>query len=76
MKNYRETYIRRKEIAQLILLHQLYQQKDSRHLIFQGGCKNDRKEMDILSGRFCRPAILSIFRQTFERRKGDDAGSH
>ncbi|MEN6432325.1 MAG: nucleotidyl transferase AbiEii/AbiGii toxin family protein [Smithella sp.] len=37
MKNYRETYIRRAEIAQLILLHQLYQQKDSRHLIFQGG---------------------------------------
>jgi len=37
MKNYRETYIRKAEIAQLILLHQLYQQKDSRHLIFQGG---------------------------------------
>lgn len=37
MKNYRETYIRRAEIAQLILLQQLYQQKDSRHLIFKGG---------------------------------------
>jgi predicted nucleotidyltransferase component of viral defense system len=37
MKNYRETYIRRAEIAQLILLQQLYQQKDSRHFIFQGG---------------------------------------
>jgi hypothetical protein len=37
MKNYRETYIRKAEIAQLILLHQLYQQKNSRHLIFQGG---------------------------------------
>lgn len=48
MKNYRETYIRRAEIAQLILLHQLYQQKDTRHLLFKGGCKNDRKEMDIL----------------------------
>lgn len=37
MKNYRETYIRKAEIAQLILLHQLYLQKESRHLIFQGG---------------------------------------
>jgi hypothetical protein len=37
MKNYRENYIRKAEIAQLILLHQLYQQKNSRHLFFQGG---------------------------------------
>lgn len=37
MKNYRETYIRKAEIAQLILLQQLYQQRDSRHLFFQGG---------------------------------------
>lgn len=37
MKNYRETYIRKAEIAQLILLHQLFMQKESRHLIFQGG---------------------------------------
>ena len=37
MKTYRETYIRRAEIAQLILLYQLYAQKESRHLIFQGG---------------------------------------
>jgi predicted nucleotidyltransferase component of viral defense system len=37
MKTYRETYIRKAEIAQLILLHQLYMQKESRHLIFQGG---------------------------------------
>jgi len=37
MKTYHETYIRRAEIAQLIILHQLYMQKDSRHLIFQGG---------------------------------------
>ena len=37
MKNYREIYIRKAEIAQLILLHQLYLQKESRHLIFQGG---------------------------------------
>ncbi|KAF0155748.1 MAG: hypothetical protein FD159_2049 [Syntrophaceae bacterium] len=37
MKTYRETYIRKAEIAQLILLHQLFMQKDSRHLIFQGG---------------------------------------
>lgn len=37
MKNYRETHIRKAEIAQLILLHQLYLQKESRHLIFQGG---------------------------------------
>jgi predicted nucleotidyltransferase component of viral defense system len=37
MKSYRETYIRKAEIAQLILLHQLYLQKESRNLIFQGG---------------------------------------
>jgi predicted nucleotidyltransferase component of viral defense system len=37
MKTYRETYIRRAEIAQLIILHQLYMQKDSQSLIFQGG---------------------------------------
>lgn len=37
MKNYREAYIRKAEIAQLILLHVLYQQRDSRYLIFQGG---------------------------------------
>jgi predicted nucleotidyltransferase component of viral defense system len=37
MKNYRETYIRKAEIAQLILLHQLYSLSGSRELIFQGG---------------------------------------
>ena len=37
MKTYRETYIRKAEIAQLILLHQLYAQRGSRDLIFQGG---------------------------------------
>jgi len=37
MRNYRETHIRKAEIAQLILLHQLYLQKESHHLIFQGG---------------------------------------
>jgi predicted nucleotidyltransferase component of viral defense system len=37
MKTYRETYIRRAEIAQLILLHQLYMQRGSQDLIFQGG---------------------------------------
>jgi predicted nucleotidyltransferase component of viral defense system len=37
MKTYREIYVRKAEIAQLILLHQLYAQKESRHLIFQGG---------------------------------------
>ncbi len=37
MKNYRETYIRKAEIAQLILLHQLYSMSGSRELIFQGG---------------------------------------
>ena len=37
MKNYRETYIRRAEIAQLIILNHLYQQRGSRDLIFQGG---------------------------------------
>ncbi|MBN1664874.1 MAG: nucleotidyl transferase AbiEii/AbiGii toxin family protein [Deltaproteobacteria bacterium] len=37
MKTYHETYIRKSEIAQLILLHRLYAQKESRHLIFQGG---------------------------------------
>lgn len=36
MKNYREAYIRLAEIMQLILLHQLYLQKESRRLIFQG----------------------------------------
>jgi len=37
MKTYRETYIRRAEIAQLTILHQLYMQKGSHDLIFQGG---------------------------------------
>ena len=37
MKNYRETYVRKAEIAQLILLHQLYSLPGSRELIFQGG---------------------------------------
>jgi predicted nucleotidyltransferase component of viral defense system len=37
MKTYREAYIRKAEIAQLILLHQLYMQRESHHLIFQGG---------------------------------------
>ncbi len=37
MKTYREIYIRKAEIAQLILLHQLYMQRGSRDLIFQGG---------------------------------------
>jgi predicted nucleotidyltransferase component of viral defense system len=37
MKNYRETYIRQAEIAQLIILNHLYQQRGSRDLIFQGG---------------------------------------
>lgn len=37
MKTYREIYIRKAEIAQLVLLHQLYAHKESRHLIFQGG---------------------------------------
>jgi len=37
MRNYRETYIRRAEIAQLIILHQLYLQRDSQGLVFQGG---------------------------------------
>jgi len=37
MKTYREIYIRKAEIAQLILLHRLYAHKESRHLIFQGG---------------------------------------
>ena len=37
MKNYRETYVRKAEIAQLILLNQLYSLSGSRELIFQGG---------------------------------------
>ena len=37
MNSYRETYVRKAEIAQLILLHQLYSQPGSRELIFQGG---------------------------------------
>ena len=37
MKNYRQTYVRKAEIAQLILLHQLYSLSGSRELIFQGG---------------------------------------
>jgi len=37
MKTYRETYIRKAEIAQLILLHQVYMQRGSYGLIFQGG---------------------------------------
>lgn len=37
MKSYRETYIRKAEIAQLILLHQLYSLSKSREVIFQGG---------------------------------------
>lgn len=37
MKNYRETYVRKAEIAQLILLNQLYSLTGSRAIIFQGG---------------------------------------
>ncbi|HBB16743.1 MAG: hypothetical protein A3J94_09690 [Syntrophus sp. RIFOXYC2_FULL_54_9] len=37
MKNYRETYVRKAEVAQLILLHQLYSLPGSRDLIFRGG---------------------------------------
>jgi len=37
MKNYRETYVRKAEIAQLILLHQIYSLSGSQELIFQGG---------------------------------------
>jgi predicted nucleotidyltransferase component of viral defense system len=37
MKGYRETYIRKAEIAQLILLHRLYGLPGSQELIFQGG---------------------------------------
>jgi predicted nucleotidyltransferase component of viral defense system len=37
LKNCRETYVRNAEIAQLILLHQLYSLSGSRELIFQGG---------------------------------------
>ena len=37
MKDYRETYIRKAEIAQLIILHQIYAQSGSQELIFQGG---------------------------------------
>lgn len=37
MKSYRETYVRKAEIVQLILLHQLYSLSGSRELIFQGG---------------------------------------
>jgi len=37
MKTYREKHVRRAEIAQLIILHQLYLQGGSRDLIFQGG---------------------------------------
>ena len=37
MKAYHEPYIRQSEVAQLILLHQLYMQKGSHNLIFRGG---------------------------------------
>jgi predicted nucleotidyltransferase component of viral defense system len=37
MKTYRQTTIRRAEIAQVILLHQLYMQPGSHDMIFQGG---------------------------------------
>ena len=37
MKSYHETYVRKAEIAQLILLHQLYSLSGSREFIFQGG---------------------------------------
>ena len=37
MKNYRETYVRKAEIAQLILLHRLYSLSGSQELFFQGG---------------------------------------
>ena len=37
MKTYHETHIRKAEIAQLILLHQLYARQASRDLFFQGG---------------------------------------
>lgn len=37
MKGYRETHIRRAETAQLIILNQLYRQRGSQNMIFQGG---------------------------------------
>jgi predicted nucleotidyltransferase component of viral defense system len=37
MKNYRETYVRKAEIAQLIILQRIYSLSGSRDLIFQGG---------------------------------------
>ena len=37
MKTYRETTIRRAEIAQVVLLHHLFMQPGSHDLIFQGG---------------------------------------
>ena len=37
MKTYHEPHIRKSEVAQLILLHQLYMQRGSHNLIFQGG---------------------------------------
>jgi predicted nucleotidyltransferase component of viral defense system len=37
MKSYPETHIRRAEIAQLIILNQIYNQRGSQNLIFQGG---------------------------------------
>jgi predicted nucleotidyltransferase component of viral defense system len=37
MKDYRETYIRKAEIAQLIILHQIYSLSGSHDMILQGG---------------------------------------
>jgi predicted nucleotidyltransferase component of viral defense system len=37
MKNYQDTYIRQAEIAQLVILNQLYNQRGSQDLLFQGG---------------------------------------
>jgi hypothetical protein len=63
MKNYRETYIRKAEIAQVILLQQLYQLKDSRHLFFRGGtalrwCYGGSRFSEDLD--FVNPAVCTV----------------
>ena len=66
MKTYRENYIRKAEIAQLILLHQLFMQKESRHLIFQGGTAMFRLSSSSASATLICPNMSPFFTFSFE----------
>ena len=68
MKNYREATIRKAEIAQLIILQQLYSLTGSRELIFQGGTalrwcyagSRFSEDLDDDLSRFLPPEIFAV----------------